>query len=100
MAYRAEQLALLMIDEVRRLARGIYPAVLSQAGLAAALSSLADEAPIPMDITVSELLRFPPPVETTVYQVVADALADAIRSGATDLSVAVDARGRRRDRPP
>ena len=43
----AEALALLMVDEVRRLARGIYPAILSQAGLAAALSSLADEAPIP-----------------------------------------------------
>ena len=74
---RAEALALLMVEEVRRLARGIYPAVLSQAGLAAALSSLADEAPIPVEITMTESLRFPQPVETTVYQVVADALADA-----------------------
>ena len=85
----AEAIALAIVEEVRRLARGIYPAILSQAGLAAALLSLADEAPIPVDVYVTEPLRLSQPVETAIYQIVADALADAVRNGASDLSVAV-----------
>jgi signal transduction histidine kinase len=86
----AEALSLSMVEEVRRLARGIYPAILSQAGLAAALSSLADEAPIPVAVSVRQSLRLPQPVETSVYQVIADALADAVRGGAAELSVVVE----------
>lgn len=86
---QAEMRTLAIVDEVRKLARGIFPAVLSQAGLAAALSSLADEAPIPMTVSVEPMTRLPQRLEVTVYQVVADALADAVRGGASELSVAV-----------
>jgi signal transduction histidine kinase len=87
---QAEDVALAIVEEVRRLARGIYPAILGQAGRAAALSSLADEAPIPMAVSVRPLSRFPQPVETTVYQIIADALADAVGAGAAELSVDVE----------
>jgi len=86
----AEVLALAIVDEVRRLARGIYPAILGQAGLAAALSSLADEAPIPMSVSVEPTPRLPHPMEATIYQVIADALADAVRGGAAELAVTVE----------
>jgi signal transduction histidine kinase len=87
---RAEALSLSMVEEVRRLARGIYPAILSQAGLAAALSSLADEAPIPIAVSVEQGLRLPQPLEASVYQIIADALADAVRGGAAELSVVIE----------
>ncbi|HEX5827768.1 MAG TPA: histidine kinase [Candidatus Limnocylindrales bacterium] len=90
---QAEGLALALVEEVRRLARGIYPAILGQAGLAAALSSLADEAPIPMSVSVGPVSRLPPSLEATVYQVVAEALADAVRNGAAHLTVTVDHAG-------
>jgi signal transduction histidine kinase len=86
---QAEALALAIVEEVRRLARGIYPAILVQAGLAAALSSLADEAPIPMSVSVGPMPRLPPSLEATIYQLVAEALTDAVRGGAAELTVTV-----------
>jgi signal transduction histidine kinase len=86
----AEALSLSMIEEVRRLARGIYPAILNQAGLAPALSSLADEAPIPIAVSVRQASRFPQQVETNAYQIIADVLAAAVRDGATSFSVTVE----------
>lgn len=87
---QAEALSLSMVEEVRSLARGIYPAILSQAGLAAALSSLADEAPIPLGVSFRESFRLPQPVETSVYQIIADALADAVRGGASEMAVVIE----------
>lgn len=89
----AEGLSLSLVEAVRSLARGVYPAILGQAGLAAALSSLADEAPIPMAVSVDQSLRLPQPIETSVYQIIADALAGAVRGGATGLSVEVEQLG-------
>ena len=86
----AEGLALAIVEEVRTLARGIYPAILGQAGLAAALSSLADEAPVPMSVSVGPMPRLPQPLEATIYQAISDALADAVRSGAAELAVTVE----------
>jgi signal transduction histidine kinase len=85
----AETVALSAVEEVRLLARGIHPAVLSQAGLGPALASLADEAPIPMAVSTDRAARLPATVEAAVYQLVVDALSDAVRLGAEDFSVAV-----------
>jgi signal transduction histidine kinase len=41
------------LEELRELAHGIYPAVLTEAGLAAALATLADEAPVAVELTVA-----------------------------------------------
>jgi len=66
------------LDELRELARGIHPAVLTDRGLPAALEALATRSPIPVKIeTPDEAL--PPPVESTAYYVIAEALANVIK---------------------
>ena len=76
--------------ELRNLARGIHPAVLSDRGLDAALSSLAGRAPVPVAVTVSVPERPPASIETTAYFVVAEALTNiAKHAGATRAAVNV-----------
>jgi signal transduction histidine kinase len=76
--------------ELRNLARGIHPAVLSDRGLDAALSSLAGRAPVPVSVEVSVPERPPPAIETTAYFVVAEALTNiAKHAGATRAAVTV-----------
>ncbi len=77
------------LDELRRLAHGIYPAILTEAGLAPALEALADEAPLPVELDELASERQPPAVETTAYVTVAEAIEDAARRGAPFLSVRV-----------
>ncbi|MEU7837451.1 MULTISPECIES: sensor domain-containing protein [unclassified Nonomuraea] len=81
------------IAELRDLARGIHPAILSDRGLDAALSGLAARAPVHVDVAV-ELgtadERPPPAVESIAYFIVAEALANmAKHSAATEASVRV-----------
>jgi signal transduction histidine kinase len=72
------------VAELRELAHGIHPAVLSDEGLAAALESLAEGAPAPLRIAAVPDERFPPAVETAAYLVVAEAAkAGAARVSAT-----------------
>ena len=82
-------------EELRRVARGAHPAVLSQAGLAAALASLADETPIPMTVVVGDLDRLPDDVESSAYLVIAEALSAAVQRGAGDFVVRLSLNGPR-----
>jgi signal transduction histidine kinase len=66
------------ISEVRRLARGMMPPILTEAGLAAAIESLAERTPIPVIVAVPDR-RFAPPVEAAAYYLVAEALTNANR---------------------
>jgi signal transduction histidine kinase len=66
------------LDELRALARGIHPAVLTDEGLAAALASLARRAPVPVTINASEE-RLAPPVEAAAYFVASEALANVAK---------------------
>jgi signal transduction histidine kinase len=76
--------------ELRNLARGIHPAVLSDRGLDAALSSLAGKAPVPVAVEVWVSERPPANIETTAYFVVAEALTNiAKHAGATRAAVTV-----------
>jgi signal transduction histidine kinase len=59
------------VDELRTLAHGIHPAVLSDEGLAAAVEALTEEVPVRIAALPQE--RFPPAVETAAYLVVAEA---------------------------
>ena len=77
------------LDELRELAHGIYPAILSEAGLGPALEALADEAPLPVELDEVASERQPPAVESTAYLTVAEAIEDAARRGASFLSVRV-----------
>ncbi|MGP4093823.1 sensor histidine kinase [Nonomuraea sp. KM90] len=78
------------IAELRNLARGIHPAILTDRGLDAALSGLAARAPIRVDVSVELEERPPPAVESIAYFIVAETLANmAKHSGATEASVTV-----------
>jgi signal transduction histidine kinase len=75
------------LGELRELAHGIYPAILAEAGLAAALATLADGAPLPVEIRDAAEGRYPVGVETAAYLVVAEALDDAADRGANHVAV-------------
>jgi signal transduction histidine kinase len=77
------------LDELRELANGIYPAILGESGLAAALASLADTARVRLEASEMTPERFSPPIETTAYLLVAEAVEDAVARGATSMTVSV-----------
>jgi signal transduction histidine kinase len=80
--------AKLAVSELRDLARGIYPAVLGDRGLDAALSSLAAKCPIPVDVNVRIDPRPPAAVESTAYFIVGECLTNiAKHSGAAEAKV-------------
>jgi signal transduction histidine kinase len=67
------------LDELRELARGIHPAVLTDRGLGAALRSLADRAPLPVELAGDPPEDLPPAVATAIYFVVAEALTNVAK---------------------
>ena len=76
------------IQELRELARGIHPAILTEAGLGAALAALADRSAIPATVREVPDRRLPPAVEATAYFVVSEALANiAKHANATSVSI-------------
>jgi signal transduction histidine kinase len=75
------------LDELRELAHGIYPAILGEAGLGPALASLADAAPIPVEIRDAAAGRYPDPVEMGGYLLVTEALDDAAGRDASHVTV-------------
>jgi signal transduction histidine kinase len=78
------------LDELRELAHGIHPQILSERGLAAALETLAARSPIPVKVSAPEQ-RLPEPVEAAAYYVVSEALANATKHAqAQRLDVRVD----------
>ena len=62
--------------ELRDLARGIHPSVLTDRGLDAAVSALAERCPVPVDVDVALDRRPPPAAETAAYYVIAEALTN------------------------
>jgi signal transduction histidine kinase len=71
--------AKLAVAELRDLARGIYPAVLGDRGLDAALSALAQRCAVPVDVLVEVDPRPPTAVESTAYFIVAEALTNVAK---------------------
>jgi signal transduction histidine kinase len=71
-------------EELRELARGIHPAVLSDRGLEAAVESLAKRAPLPVEIDASAEGPLPEPVESAAYFVVAEALTNVVKHSGAD----------------
>jgi len=67
------------IDELRELARGIHPSILTDAGLAAALESLAQRSALPVSLDDRSTGRLPERVEVTAYFVVAEALTNVTK---------------------
>ena len=100
------------LAELRELARGLHPAVVSR-GLEAALSGLADRAPLPVELDIEPGEDPPEAVTATAYYVVAEALTNVARyagatrarvaarsaDGVVELTVSDDGRGGARLRP-
>jgi signal transduction histidine kinase len=80
------------IDELRELARGIHPAVLTDRGLGPALEVLADHAHLPVELTAHIPSRLPSTVEAVVYYVAAEGLTNVAKySHATAATVRLEA---------
>jgi len=78
----------LALEELRELARGLHPAILSDRGLAPALQSLATRAPFPVEITGVPPVRLNETIEAAVYYVVAESLTNAAKyAGASEARV-------------
>ncbi len=69
------------MEDLRELAAGIHPAILSNRGLAAAVESVTARVPLPVDLLVPEE-RFPEAVEVAAYFTVTEALANVAKHGA------------------
>jgi signal transduction histidine kinase len=70
------------ITELRELARGIHPAVLTETGLAGAVQALAERSPVATTITAVPEGRYPAQIEATAYFVVSEALANIAKHAA------------------
>jgi signal transduction histidine kinase len=82
------------LDELRVLARGIRPPILTDRGLEPAIAALTARTPLPVAVSVEAMGRYPAAVETAAYFTVAEALANAIKHAN---AARVDIRVRRRD---
>ena len=83
LAHAAEELDQ-ALAELRELARGLHPAVLTQRGLEAALGVLAARVPVPVEIDVSLAERLPESVEAAAYYLVAEALTNVAKYARAD----------------
>ena len=68
-----------ILDDVRELARGIHPAVLTEAGLGAAIRAAADRSPVPAEVDLRLAGHGTPAALATVYYVVSEALANVAK---------------------
>jgi signal transduction histidine kinase len=88
----AEDEVLTATDELRELASGIHPAVLTDLGLGPAIRAIVNRATVPIVVRDVPFGRLDPTVEATAYYVVSEAVANAqkyARAGAVSISAAV-----------
>jgi signal transduction histidine kinase len=84
------------LDELRTLARGLHPPILTEQGLGPALETLARRAPIPVEVGGVPSTRLPAPVETAAYYVASEGLANAVKHAhASHVRIAVSQTGSR-----
>ena len=80
----------LALDELRELARGLHPAVLTDRGLRAAVEALAGRSPVPVELVEMADERLPAPVEAAAYYLIAEALTNVAKyARATTVDVRV-----------
>ena len=81
-----------VLEELREIARGIHPAVLTEGGLRPALRALARRSAVPVSLDVQVARRPPEPVEIAAYYAVAEALTNVAKhahASAAEVEVAV-----------
>jgi signal transduction histidine kinase len=79
-----------VLDDLREMATGLHPVILSRGGLGPALKALGRRSPIPVKIDVQVDERLAEPVEVAAYYVVAEALTNSAKHARASL-VRVDA---------
>jgi signal transduction histidine kinase len=72
------------LEELRELARGIHPSVLTDRGLEAALGTVAGRSTVPVELDVDSCGKLPLMVQTTAYFVVVEALTNAAKHAQSD----------------
>jgi signal transduction histidine kinase len=75
------------VDQIRSLARGIYPPLLDSDGLDAAVRSVAAGAPVPVEVDVVGLSRYPAETEAAIYFTVSEAVTNAVKHGESPIAV-------------
>jgi signal transduction histidine kinase len=81
------------IEDIRELAQGIHPAVLTDRGLGPALDAIAARCPVPVDLDVRLDGRLPEPIEVAIYYVVSEALTNVAKHAhASTAEVCLDRR--------
>jgi len=81
------------LAELRELARGIHPAVLTERGLGAALTVLAERSPVPVELTHRPSEPLPGSIEAAIYYLVAEAITNVAKyAQATRAEVTVERR--------
>jgi signal transduction histidine kinase len=77
----------LAVEDLRALAHGVYPALLSDRGLGDALRAVVLDSPLPVHLQVADVTRHPVEIETAIYFVCLEAVQNAIKHarGATGL---------------
>ena len=76
------------LDDVRELARGIHPPILTAGGLRQAVMALARRSAIPVDLDLGADDQLPQPVEASAYYIVAEAMTNAAKhSRASSISI-------------
>ena len=79
------------VETLRELARGIYPAVLADLGLVAALEAQAARSPLTVEVHADSVQRFPPEIEAAVYFCCLEALQNAVKHAhATTMVISVE----------
>jgi signal transduction histidine kinase len=72
------------LEELRELARGIHPSILTDRGLEAALAAVASRSTVPVELHLDSCERLPLSVQTTAYFVVVEALTNAAKHAGSD----------------
>jgi signal transduction histidine kinase len=80
------------IAEIRRLAHGIYPPSLVSGGLPQALSAVAAHAPVPIQLDLKNLGRYPAATEAALYFCCSEALQNAAKHGGPGTAVTISGR--------
>lgn len=84
------------LAELRHMVRGFHPAILEDRGLDAALSSVVARCPVPVSLSVDVPKRPAAPIESTIYFVVTEALANVAKhSRASRAAISISRRGDR-----
>ena len=79
------------LADLRELARGIHPAILTDRGLGPAVEALAARAPLPVELAAVPDERLPGPVEAAAYYVVAEGLTNVVKyAQATSVRVSIE----------